>query len=63
MDKINLDLPKAHIIVNGDLPKPCETQKRTRQEGPLPPLLLVLVPEKLNGDIKQEEKIVRVKDF
>ena len=46
---------KAQIIINGEVSKPCEIQRGTRQGCPLSPLLFILVLELLNQGIRQDE--------
>lgn len=43
---------KKQIIVNGELTNPCMISKGTRQGCPVFPLLLILVLEVLNRDIR-----------
>lgn len=53
-------LQKACILVNGELTKPSEIQKGTRQVCPLSPFFFILVTGLLNKDINQENRVKRL---
>lgn len=48
-------------LFNGDLTKPCQIEKATRQGCPLSPILFILVLEVLIREIGQDKKILVLK--